>query len=213
MKIFSKEGFKTYLTYFGWTVLVLAILLWAGFYFIFRQMYAAKPYEQLTFFYAAYGLKDESFHNKMQKDLEDKSCYEVNYYDYSRIDKKIYEYYSSVKDNCDFLIFSEQDLVDMKEVVKSEFKVLDENLIKEINLPSYYSFFDYEGLNYGIKLIDKNDDSYNNQTKFNHLIKSSLNENSDSFYLLINQKSVNFDKENEHILGYSGLEYYLNYGK
>ena len=98
MKLFSKEGFKTYFTYYGWTIVVFLIVFWAGYYFIFRQMYAPKQYEQLNFFYAAYGLKDNSIHNKMQKALEEDNCFEVNYYDYSRNDKKIYEYYSSIKD-------------------------------------------------------------------------------------------------------------------
>lgn len=210
MKVFTKEGIKTYLTYFGWSILLLPFVLWAGFYFIFRQMYAAKPYEQLTIFYAAYGLKDDSFHNKMQKDLEDKACYEINYYDYSRSDKKIYEYYSSVKDNCDFFVFGEQDLVDMKEVVKEQFKVIDEDLAKNINLPSYYEYFSYEEGNYGIKLVDKENSEYNQKTKFDSLINYSLNNQSDSFYLLINKDSVNFDKESNHTLGYIGLEYLFN---
>ena len=210
MKIFSKEGFRTYLTYYGWTIVVFLIIFWAGFYFIFRQMYAAKRYEQLNFFYAAYGLKDDSIHNKMQKALEDKSLYEVNYYDYSRIDKKIYEYYSATKDNCDFFVFSEQDLIDMKEVVKEEFKPLDEDLLKRINLPSYYSLYTYENINYGIKLIDKDDQEYNSKTKFDSLINYSLNNDKDSFYLLININSINFDLNEEHTLGYEGLNYYFN---
>ena len=210
MKIFSKEGFKTYLTYYGWTSVVFLIIFWAGFYFIFRQMYAPKRYEQLNFFYAAYGLKDNSIHEKMQKALEDKNCFEVNYYDYSRNDKKIYEYYSSLKDNCDFFVFSEQDLIDMKEVIKSEFKVVDENLLKRISLPSYYSLYSYENINYGIKLIDKDDQSYNEKTKFDSLINYSLNNNADSFYLLININSVNFDLESGYTLGYLGLDYFIN---
>ena len=210
MKIFTKEGIKTYLTYYGWTILVLPLVLWSGFYFIFKSMYAPKKYEQLTFFYAAYGLKDNSLHDRMQKDLEADGCYEVNYYDYSILDKKIYEYYSALKDNCDFFVFSEHDLLEMKEVVKDEFKVLDEDLLKRIELPSFYSTYAYEDINYGIKLIDKDDDSYNEKSKFSSIINYSLNDNKDSFYLLINKDSENFDLEANHTLGYIGLNYLFN---
>ena len=207
MKILTKEGVKTYLTYYGWTILVLPLILWSGFYFIFKTMYAPKKYEQLTFFYAAYGLKDNSLHDKMQKALEEYDCFEVNYYDYSIADKKIYDYYTAVKDNCDFFIFSENDILEMKDVVKSEFKALDEDLLKRIELPDYYKTYAYEDINYGIKLIDKDDESYNEKTKFNSIINYSLNDNKDSFYLLVNKDSENFNLEENHTLGYKGLNY------
>ena len=210
MKIFTKEGFKTYLTYYGWTLLVLPLILWSGFYFIFKTMYAPKKYEQLTFFYAAYGLKDNSIHEKMQKALLDHDCFEVNYYDYSIADRKIYDYYTAVKDNCDFFIFSEHDILEMKDVVKTEFKVLDDDLLKRIELPDYYKTYAYEDINYGIKLIDKDDDSYNEKTNFNSIINYSLNDNKDSFYLLVNKDSENFNLEENHTLGYLGLNYLLH---
>lgn len=207
----TKEERRTFFMYYGWTIPVFLVVFWVTFYFVFNQIYAVKPFEQLTFFYAAYGLKDNSFHEKMRKELEPQPCYEVNYYDYSLNDKTIYSKYSAVRDNCDFFVFSEYDLTEIAETAENIFMPIDGDMISRINLPAHYTFYEYNSVTYGIKLFDKDDETYNEQTKFKDYINFTYEDKKDSFYLVINKKSANFSVESNHILGYLGMEYLFNH--
>lgn len=210
MRKITKENYNTFFSYFGWTIPVFLIVFWAIFYFTFRQIYATKPYEQLVFYYAAYGLKDNSVHNKLQKALEPKQCYEVNYYDYTRDSSEAYKSYTAVSSICDFFVFSETDLNDMQDAVKSIFMPITNEFADKIHLPAAYSFFQFESVNYGIKLNDKNDATYEQNKKYSSYINFSKGSNTDSFYLVINKNSVNFNEDANHVLGYLGLDYLFN---
>ena len=211
MRKLTKDDRNTFFAYYGWTIPVFLVVFWAIFYFTFRQIYATKQYEQLVFFYAAYGLKNDTVHTKLQKKLEPQHCYEVNYYDYARDSSSIINAYSAVSSICDFFVFSETDLVDMQETVQTNFMVIDSELTTKINLPAAYEFYSYsDGLNYGIKLFDKNDPTYSENIKYSSYINFSRGSDIDTFYLVINKKSVNFNESAHHTLGYLGLDYLFN---
>lgn len=205
-----KEERRTFFAYFGWTIPVFLAVFWVMYFFIFNQIYAVKPFEKLTFFYAAYGLKETSFHEDMRKELEATPCYEVNYYDYSLNDSTIYTKYSAVKDSCDFFIFSEHDLNEIGDTIGNNFKQVDDNqeLFSQVELSAHYTFYLHSGIKYGIKLFDKDDEVYNEATKFKNYINFTFGDKKDSFYLVINKNSVNFSSE--HILGYLGMRYLFN---
>ena len=210
MKKISKKDFHTFLAYFGWTIPVLIAVSWASYFFIFRQIYATKAYEKITLLYAAYGLKDNSIHSKLLNKLESHTCYEVNHYSYGRNSQDLIKHYNAIAPSCDFFIFSETDLNDMHEAIEKNFKPVSVDIITKSSIPASFTYYSFNTVNYGLKIYDKNDASYNDGKHFDNYINFSNGTETDSFYLLINKNSVNFDEPANHILGYLSLEYLFN---
>ena len=210
MKKVAKKDFNTFLAYFGWTIPIMLMVFWASYFFIYRQIYATKPYEKITILYAAYGVKDNSLHTKHKSELESHNCYEVNHYSYNRDSQDLIKHYNALAPLCDYFVFSETDLNDMHEAIEKNFKPVSTDLVSKCNIPSSYSYYSFGTTNYGIKLYDKSDETYNSGKYFSNYINFSNGTNVDSYYLLINKNSVNFDESANHILGYLGLEYLFN---
>lgn len=210
MRKLNKEDRHTFFAYYGWTIPVFLIAFWAMYYFIFNQIYATQAYQQLVFFYAAYGVKDNSIHTKLQKKLEPKQCYEVNHYDYSKDSQDAYQNFTAVYPICDFFVFSKTDLVDMDAGVKTYFKPITDDLIATSNIPASYTYYSFETVNYAIKIYDSVNDTYNSDKPFSKYLNFSKGSNTDDFYLLIGLKSVNFNETAHHTLGYLGLDYLFN---
>ena len=209
MSKITKQDRMTYFAYYGWTIPVFLVAFWVIFFFIFQQMYAPRRYEKLVFFYAAYYLKDDSFHKELRKDLQPYGCLDIDYYSYSLDDKSIASKYNSLKDNCDYFVLSETDLKDMDEYIANQYMVIDDSLINKAGIPSDYEFYSFGETKYGIKLFDK-DREYKYNDKFSNWINFSNGSNTDSFYLVINKTSINFNEEKEHMLGYYGLKWLTN---
>ena len=199
-----------YFTYYGWTIPVFFVVFWVSFFFIFQQIYAAKRYQKLVLFYAAYNLKDDSIHKDMKKGLEQYNCLEVDYYSYSLNDVKIANYYYSLKANCDFFIMSESDLSEMQEYIDREYMPLSEDIINTSEVPSSYEYYSFGDTKYGFKVFDKDNEEYSKKTGFYKWINFSSEDKTDNFYLVINKDSVNFNQKDNHILGYKGLKWLLD---
>ncbi len=211
MKIYKdKSRGKSYFYYFGWTIIAFFGLFFLLFFLIFQNVYKIKPYQKIDFFWAAYGLKDRFYQQEILKEYEDDGLLEINMYDYPFNDPKLYDYYQAYGENSDFVILSEGDLVSMQEVIKDKFMALNDLLIDCPTINNYETFV-YEELSYGVKLFDKNNDEYNHQHHYlEHVEFTAQGQESFSYYLLVNQNSVNFDKENNHVFGYLALEYFLS---
>lgn len=209
MKINKRQRIN-FFTYYGWTIPLFLVGFWVTFYFIYNNVYAPKKYEKLVMFYAAYNLKDNSIHKEMKNALKPYGCLEVDYYDYSLTNPEIAKYYNTLKPNTDLFVMSEQDLTDMKEEISGQYMKLSNIILDKIHIPTTYQYYSYDETTYGIKIYDKNDNDYNQFTKFQNWINFSFEDKTDNFYLVINCDSVNFDDEKGHTLGYKGLEYLLN---
>lgn len=210
MKIYKdKSKDKSYFYYFGWTIPVFLGVFYLLFFVFFQNVYRVKPYEKIDMFVAAYGVNDNYYQKELLKELKDDGLVEVNIYDYPVNDKKIYDYYQAYGESSDFVILSEGDVTEMKEVIKDKFVSLD-TLASDCPTISHYASYQYDSVSYGIKVFDKSDETYNEKYDFTTHINFTLEgkERTD-YYLLINKSSVNFDKENNHNLGYLVLEYYL----
>jgi hypothetical protein len=73
-----------------------------------------------------------------------------------------------------------------------------------------FETYKYEETSYGIKLFDKENDTYNNKYKFKDFIEfTKEGTDKENYYLLIDKESPNFDETNKHTLGYSVLSYFL----
>ena len=201
---------KSYFYYFGWTILAFFAVFFLLFFFIFQNVYKIKPYQKIDFFWAAYGLKDRYYQQEILKEYEGDGLLEINMYDYPLTDPKIYDYYQAYGENSDFVILSEGDVISMQEVVKDKFMKLND-LLTDCPSINNYDVYQYEESYYGIKLFDKDNDTYNDKYYYlEHVDFISQSHESSSYYLLVNQNSINFDKENNHIFGYLALEYFLS---
>ena len=210
MKIYKdKSKDKSYFYYFGWTIPVFLGVFYLLFFVIFQWVYRVKPYEKIDMFIAAYGVNDRYYQNELIKELGKDGLIEVNIYDYPVNDKKIYEYYQAYGETSDFVILSEGDVSEMKEVIKDKFVSLD-NLSTDCPAINNYETYQYDSLSYGIKVFDKENETYNAKYDFTtHINFTSEGKEKTNYYLLINKSSINFDKQNNHNLGYLVLEYYL----
>ena len=206
----NKKKVLNYFTYYGWTIPVFLIAFWVIFFFVFQNIYAPKKYQKLVIFYAAYNLKDKSIHSKMNKALKPYGCLDVEYYSYSLNDKQIVTNYNALKDNCDYFVMSENDLKEMKEEIDKQYKSLSNELLERVKANNEYQFYSYNDVKYGFKIYDKDNKAYNQMTGFDQYVNFVSGDNKDNFYLVTNIKSVNFDDEKGHVLGYYGLEYLLN---
>ena len=210
MKIYKDKSVgKSYFYYFGWTIPVFLGVFYLIFFLIFQGVYRVKPYQKIDMFIAAYGVNDTYYQKHILNEFEDNGLIEINIYDYPVNDAKIYDYYQAYGEKSDFVILSEGDVNEMKDVIKDKFVSLN-SLSTDCPSINHYESFQYDSTSYGIKVFDKDNDSYNAKYDFTtHINFISEGQVETNYYLLVNKESVNFDKENNHILGYLVLEYYL----
>ena len=200
---------KSYFYYYGWTIVVFFGVFFLVFFLIFQAMFHVKRYEKIDLFIAAYGLNDGEYNEKIEKEFKDKGLIEFNIYSYMADDVNTANYFSANGEKADFVIFSESNILDMKEYIS--YNYLDLALIKA-DIPSISSYESYldNGVERGIKIFDGVNTSYNETHKFSNFIEfNKEGKESESYYLLIDNETENFDKENNHILGYEVLEYLL----
>ena len=127
-------------------------------------------------------------------------------YDYTRFLESI----KTAAENADYVIFSETNMNDLQDYVKYNYFPLSE-LQTEVSKVSEFDTFEFESVAYGIKIFDKDNDTYNNKYKFKDLIEfTKEGKEKENYYLLVDNGSPNFDKEGGHTLGYSVLDYFLS---
>ena len=201
---------KSYFYYYGWTILAFLAAFFLIFFFIFQAIFHVKRTERVDLFIAAYGLKDEDYYKTIQKTFAKDGLVEMNIYSYLESDPNVYNYFTANGENADYVIFSETNVKDMNDYVKYNYFNIDD--LKE-NVPSVvqYDTYQFEGVSYGIKIYDGIDETYNDKHAFKDLIEfTNEGKEKESYYLLVDNGSPNFDQEGKHILGYSVLEYLLS---
>ena len=210
MKIYRDQTkAKSYFYYYGWTILVFIAGFFLIFFFIFQSIFAVKRTQRIDMFIAAYGLKDNEYASKIKKEFKASGLIEMNIYSYLEDDINVYDYFSANGENADFVIFSETNINDMQDYVPNNYKPLS-SIEDDVEAVKSFGTFDYEGTAYGIKIFDATNDTYNNKYKFKDLIEfTKEGKDNESYYLLIDSGSPNFDKANKHTLGYSVLLYFL----
>ena len=210
MRIYKdREKAKSYFYYYGWTVLVFIVGFFLTFFLIFQSMFVVKRTQRIDMFIAAHGLKDNDYSTKVEKKFKSGGLIEMNIYSYLEEDPNIFDYFSANGEKADFVIFSETNVKDLQEYVPANYMPLSS---LEATVESIKSFetFDYEGTAYGIKIFDGTNDAYNNKYKFQDFIEfTKEGVEKESYYLLVDNESPNFDKENKHTLGYSVLSFFL----
>ena len=206
----DREKAKSYFYYYGWTILVFIAGFFLIFFFIFQARFAVKRTQRVDLLIAAHGLKDYDYSKKIQKQFKSQGLIEFNVYAYLEDDPNVFNYFSANGEKADFVVFSETNLNDLKEYLPNNYVPLSD-IVKVVDKVNNFETYKYEETSYGIKLFDKENDTYNNKYKFKDFIEF-IKEGTDkeNYYLLIDKESPNFDETNKHTLGYSVLSYFLD---
>lgn len=200
---------KSYFYYFGWSIIVFLLAFFLLFFFIFQARFYVKRTERIEFFIAAYGMKNNDYNIEIQKEFKKDGLIEANFYSYIESDPNVFSYFEANGEGADFIIFSETNIKDMNDYVKYHY--VDVSSLKS-DIPNIekYETFKYEDISYGLKIFDGGNEEYNAKFSFTDLIEfTQEGKEKESYYLLINNQSPNFDKEKGHTLGYSVLQYFL----
>ncbi len=206
----DREKAKSHFYYYGWTILVFVAGFFLIFFFIFQAMFAVKRTQRVDLFIAAHGLKDYDYSKKIQKQFKSQGLIEFNVYSYLEEDPNVFDYFSANGEKADFVVFSETNLNDLKEYLPANYVPLS-SIATVVDKVNNFGSYKYEETSYGIKLFDKENDTYNNKYKFKDFIEfTKEGVEKENYYLLIDKESPNFDETNKHTLGYSVLSYFLD---
>ena len=201
---------KSYFYYYGWTILVFIGGFFLIFFFIFQAMFYIKRTQKIELFIAAHGLKDDNYHKNIEKTFKPNGLIEMNVYSYIEDEINIYNYFSANGENADYIIFSETNVKDMQDYVLDNYYDVT-SLVSDIPAISAFETYSYEDKPVGIKIYDGSNPSYNEKFKFSDLIEfTKEGKEAESYYLLVDTGSPNFNKEKNHTLGYSVLQYFLD---
>ena len=135
---------------------------------------------------------------------------EANIYFYTEDDPNVYNYFSANGENADYVIFSETNVKDMQDYVPGNY--LNVGALKN-DVPSIaqFEYYQFEGTSYAIKIFDAANETYNSRFSFTDTFEfTKQGKENESYYLLVDNQSPNFDKQNNHTLGYEVLEYFLS---
>ena len=174
-------------------------------------MFFVKRTQRIEFFIAAHGFKDAEYHKVIEEEFKKDGLIEAGIYSYLETDTSIYEYFASYGEDADYVIFSESNIKELKEYLVDNYYDVS-TLVEDIPSIAHFETYKYEDDKpYGIKIFDGQNEEYNSKFTFSDLITfTSEGKENESYYLLIDNKSPHFDKEHNHVLGYSILEYFLS---
>lgn len=183
----TKKRLGLYLEYHIIPLILLALISYGVFYYPLSKINEFKNYEKLNFFCEAGMIID----NDLTLDIMEKhsEILEVNYYAYSPNNININSLFEAFGFDSDILIMRETNLKDLDYVIDELFVGFDltEQSIK-------FDAYTYNNKVYGFKVYDCNNQTYNEQFKFDQFI--SFVPNVDSYYMVLNKKSVNIGKFN-----------------
>ncbi|MBO4856274.1 MAG: hypothetical protein J5511_02755 [Bacilli bacterium] len=210
MRIYKdREKAKSYFYYYGWTILVFIVAFFLTFFLIFQNIFAVKRTQRIDMFIAAQGLKDYEYSTIVEKKFKSAGLIEMNIYSYLEDDINLFDYFSANGEKADFVIFSETNCNDLQEYLPANYKPLS-SIEDTVESVKSFETYKYDGVSYGIKIFDGANEAYNNKYKFKDFIEfTKEGKENESYYLLIDNESPNFDKENKHTLGYSVLSFFL----
>lgn len=205
----SKSKILNFFMFYGWSIIIFSLISFAGLTILLSRINRINDNQRFSIFFCAYGLKEERHKDELFEQLKDEGVLQVNYFDYLLNDSKIVTYYSAYGEMSDINIMSERDITDMKEVIANHYLPLSNDLLNELGLDAKYARYAYENTEYGIKIYDKEDASYNDNLSYQEWINfSNDNGDTDSFYILIRKNSVNFGKSTTY--GIKGLKYLID---
>lgn len=205
MKRNPNSTFKKSLSYDFWKYLIIPISLSVLFYFVYQASDALKNYEKVEIF-TNFQLKDKDLNIDFLPSIKEEGTLQI-YHTYSQSDDAYTQTLLNARglSKCDVLILSEKyDVEWVKDkVINLEGEILDK--IDNSGLTYDYSTYNEEIV--GIKIFDKDNESYNSQ--FEKI--SSYYDIDETSYLFLTKASVNIGEYNEKSYTDSAIKcfYYL----
>lgn len=209
MKEINRKKIKTFFYYNGGISILIALLSFSVYYVVLSSIDSIKPYEQISIFSSTFGIKDDSLKDELSIKLKEKGVVEVNIYNYVPNDTNIADYFDRFGLSSDFNILPESDLVEMKEYISSYYVTLTQEVINRFNSEaiSNLDYYSYQSNQYGFKIYDKEDETYNSKLSFDQYFDFvSESQSKESYYLLLSKSSLNFGPINEAYVNENGLE-------
>ena len=188
-----------------WVSIFVFLFSWFGYYCIFKAIYTLKPYQELVFYFDTYKVIEKK-PDQLKKildseELKEQGLIEVSYYSYDIYGEET-PYLKDVAPYIDFAVVPEF-ILDNYTGMADDFL----NVESLVDLPSQYEI----GFNgYAVKIYSSKDENYNQNFVYSDWLTFQGSTSTSSFYLLVTSYSKNFDKEKEHILGYTSLSLFLN---
>jgi len=199
--------------------LLFAVVSYAAWFWPITSLDALKSDEKISFFFKAYGLKENTFQESLLNKLTKNGVKEVNLYQYAPDDASLTEYYDAFGSQSDFLILSDEDLSAMfvsgsSSGVTKQFVPFSSPLLEDVGPGQDFAFYSFEGESYGLKVFDASDAAYNSAHAFEQLLTFTKEGAApDSYYLLLNAKTPNFlpyDSDSSTGNGVLALKYFLS---
>ncbi len=181
-----KEKIKDFLKYHAWLILIIIVIVSTSWYYLINLKTEYKKDEQFSLFVLSQGFKNEELLYPFEEKIKTYNINLFNVYNYKDDDSNLDSYYERFGKTSDLLIFSKQDLIDLKDAIKDNFYVFDSFYQEDL---SYYSF---ENKNYALKLFEQDNTTYNNKLNINNIF--SFQKDS---YLLINKHSYQIENNFE----------------
>jgi hypothetical protein len=190
-----------FFTYYFYIIILVVTLSFTLSYYCLNLKFTYKKNQIFNFFTLSYQtLDDNQIIDKLASLYQD-DIKEFNLYNFTSSNKNLTSYYTRFGASADLLILSSDDLSDMDEVIKENFIPLD-----NLHLDSFYQYYTFDEVNYGIKVYQKGDETYNVQTSFSSCFDFA-SDGKDAYYLLININSLHFQTSDD--IGYAILDSYL----
>ncbi len=197
-----KKTISIYLTQNLLIIIVIFFLTWGISFLATREVYSIKDNEKVEIFIDTDSI-DLSFKENMENKVKNDNIFSFSMYD----NKNNLEFTNIYENNpkIDLFIISSNLIENSNLIEKSYdfFLPLDSNLINKINYSC--SLFESEGINYGYKIYESNNETYNSYFKLE--TKASISKDLD-YYLFINYSSKLFSLSDENSsFGFKVLEF------
>ena len=196
---------KTRLFGLLWVVIFAFLFSWFGYFMIFKTIYNLKPYQKLVFYLDTYSVlteKPEQFKKLLNdEELKKQGLIDISYYTFDILGEDT-PYIKDVIDQVDFAIIPQSAL--------GNFTGIDDDLLDFSSLEDIPAQYELGYTNHAIKIYEAGNDEYNSKFLFSSWLTLNDDIHNSNFFLIASNYSKNFDKEKNHILGYSSLNIILN---
>ncbi len=203
----SRQTINHFLEY-RWAPVICSLLLsYVLVYFTIHKINAFKNYEKIVIFSSGGYLNDQSLKEDILKDIPE--ILNVDIYAYSANENMLTQLYQAYGRDADFLILNDEDLKAMEEIIPEYWLPYDQNSLTSSAIEDF-EYYQLNEVNYGLKVFDYTNKSYNEKYHFNDFISFDGNYN---YYLLCSAHSVNFSRikeTNTSDNGYKLLNYLLS---
>ncbi len=187
----NKRKIAHFFSSYSWMWLLSSALLCFGLWYGVSSVNAPRKEETFAYFFEAYELKENSIAEKSREVCP--SLLKVDVYEASPDESLLTTKFSSFGLTSDFLLLLESDLDEMKDVIKSNLKSLDESSFSFGNDVEAYEAY---GETFAFKLHDGENEEYNARFVSNSLF--DFGDKQKSFYVCVPLDSVHYGEKTDY---------------